>query len=314
MSDGGSFKTRLWAVVKYELLWNIRKKKFLGVIVVAFILATLSLTLPLVLSNIVGQPLKQNPDYAVNTGAGIGGVGMFLFAVVVVMNSISGEFESGTIVPLLTKPVSRTLVFAGKLLAAFITLLAAYTLLFLYISIGGTLVYGPQNNLHLIPLSLTGAMISTFVYASIVLAIGSISKSSLIAAIGTFGVFLALTISSPIISLFTDQSWILNYLPGSGRTGYITGTTPQTPYTPGKAISTGSDGIPENLVNYALYPSSKVAFYKIATTPGQTPQLFEVYEENLSLILARSIAVAIAYIIIFLLISWIAFKRSEVLE
>jgi len=309
-----SWKTRFWAVVKYELLWNIRKKKFLGMVVVAFILATLSLALPVLLSNMIGQPLNQNPDYVISTGAGIGGLGMFLFAVVVVMNSISGEFESGTIVPLLTKPVSRTMVFLGKLLAAFITLLSAYAVLFIYMAIGGTIVYGPQNNLHLLPLTLLGTILSTFVWIAIVLAIGTISKSSLIAALGTFGIFIALTISSPIISIFTDQAWVLNYVPGSGMTGYINGTNPQTPYTLGIAVATGTDNIATNLINYVLYPSSNVTFFKIGALMGQAPQMVEIYTEPLSTVLARSILVALAYIIAFLSISWYAFKRAQILE
>jgi len=69
--------TRFWAVVKYELLWNIRKKKFIGVMVLAFALATLSLVLPVILYNVVGGYLPQKPDYVISTGAGIGGMGMF---------------------------------------------------------------------------------------------------------------------------------------------------------------------------------------------------------------------------------------------
>jgi ABC-type transport system involved in multi-copper enzyme maturation permease subunit len=310
-----SWTTRFWAVVKYELLWNIRKKKFVGMIIVAFALATLSLALPVILSNVTGEELSQNPDYVVNTGAGIGGLGMFLFAVVTVMNSISGEFESGTIVPLLTKPVSRTMIFLGKLFAAFITLLSAYTILILYMTIGGTLVYGPQNNLHLVPLSLLGIIFSTFVYISIVLAIGSISKSSLIAALGTFGIFIALSISSSMISMFTDQAWVLNYLPGSGATGYIEGLNMQSPYLPGMAVSMGTDGIAANLINYFLYPSTEVTFYKIGgITHGQPTLWIELYSEPISLVLLRATAVATIYIFAFLFIAWYALKRAEVLE
>ncbi|MDI6847490.1 MAG: ABC transporter permease [Candidatus Bathyarchaeia archaeon] len=310
---GRNWKTRFWAVVKYELLWNIRKKKFIGVMILAFALATLSLALPVILSNVVGQQLSQNPDYVVSTGAGIGGLGMFLFAVAVVMNSISGEFESGTIVPLLTKPISRSMVFLGKLLAALVTLISAYAILFVYMAVGGTIVYGPQNNLQLLPLSLLGTIVSTLVYIAIVLAIGSISKSSLIAALGTFGIFMALSISAPIISVFTDQAWILNYVPGSGTTGFINGTSSQTPYMPGIAIATGTDNIAANIINYVLYPSSNVTFLKIGTMiPGQPIQI--LYEEPLSLILLRSVAVASTYIFIFLLVSWFAFKNAQVLE
>ena len=309
-----SWKTRFWAVVKYELLWNIRKKKFLGMLVVAFALATLSLVLTPILSNMIGEPLSQNPDYVVSSGASIGGLGLFLFAVVTVMNSISGEFESGTIVPLLTKPVSRSMVFLGKLFAALITLLSAYAVLFIYITIGGTIVYGPQNNLYLVPLALLGSILSTFVWIAIVLAIGSISKSSLIAALGAFGIFIALFISAPIVSMFSDQARILTYVPGSGASGYIVGLGQQTTYTPGLSTSTGTDSIAVNLVNYVLHPSVKVSFFRIGGLNGQQISWTPLYSEPLSLVLLRSLIVAATYILAFLFISWYAFKRAQVLE
>ncbi|MEM3054936.1 MAG: ABC transporter permease [Candidatus Bathyarchaeia archaeon] len=314
-----SWRTRFWAVVKYEFLWNIRKKKFLGMFVIAFALATLSLILPIVLSNVVGQPLSQNPDYVARSGISIGNFGMFLFAVVTVMNSISGEFESGTIVPLLTKPVSRTMVFIGKLFAAVVTLLLAYAVIILYTTIGGILVYGPQNNLHLVPLSLLGSILSTFVWVAIVLAIGSISKNSLIAAIGTFGIFMALTMGASIISVFSEQAWVLNYVPGSGATGYIKGVPSDNPYAPGLAVSTGTDSIAANIVNYALYPSANVTYVTInlfaAGQPSSVSELYtELYAEPLSLVIIRSIGVAAAYTIAFLFLSWYAFKRAQVLE
>ncbi|MEM2971084.1 MAG: ABC transporter permease [Candidatus Bathyarchaeia archaeon] len=310
-----NWKTRFWAVVKYELLWNIRKKKFVGVIVIAFVFTTLSLVLPVVMSNVTGQPLKPNPDYVVSSLANISGFNFFLFAVVTVMNSISGEFESGTIVSLLTKPVSRTTVFYGKLFAAFITLFSAYAVLFLYSTIGGTIIYGSQNNLHLVPLALLGCIISTFIYIAIVLAIGSISKSSLIAALGTFGIYIASNIISSILSMFTDYAWVLNYLPGSGAAGYIKGLNPQSPYLPGMAVSMGTDGIAANTINYVLYPSAEVTLYKIGgITNGQTILWVELYSEPISLIALRAIIVAAVYIFAFLFIAWYTFKRTEVLE
>jgi ABC-type transport system involved in multi-copper enzyme maturation permease subunit len=303
------FAKRFLAIVRYELLWNIRKKKFLGMVVVAFAFATLSLALPTILSSMIGQPVGQNPDYVASSS--IGGLIMFLFAVVTVMNSISGEFESGSIVPLLTKPVSRTMIFIGKVFAAFIMLLLAYSVVFVYMAIGGTIVYGPQNNLHLVPLSLFGSILSTFVWIAIVLAIGSLSKSSLIAALGTFGIFIAVSISSPIVSLFSGQAWVLTFVPGSGASGYIKGLGPQTPYTPGIGVSTGTDSIATNLINYALHASANVTFYKIGFQPFS---MIELYSEPLSVVLLRSMIVAVAYIFVFMFISWFAFKRAEVLE
>jgi len=306
--------TRLWAVVRYEMLWNIRKKKFIGVLIVAFVFATVGLALPVILSIASGETLSLNPDYAVTSGAGA--LGFFLFALVIAMNSISGEFESGTIVPLLTKPVSRTTVFLGKLFAAFILLLVTYTVLFVYTTIGGTIVYGPQSNLHLVPLTLLGNILSTFVWMSIVLAIGSLSKSSLIAALASFGVFIALFISAPIVSVFTGQAGVLAYVPGSGATGNLNVGQGNQITISASSVSTGTDSIAANLVNYILDPSTNVTFSKLGSfTPGQQlPEMIPVYTEPLSLILLRSIIVAIAYTVAFTVIAWFAFKRAQVLE
>ncbi len=308
-----SWTTRFWAIVRYELLWNIRKKKFLGLIIVAFALATLGLALPAILSNMVGQSLGQNPDYATNSGTGA--FGFFLFALVIAMNSISGEFESGTIVPLLTKPVSRTLVFLGKLFTAFIILLSTYTILFLYTTIGGTIVYGPQNNLQLVPLVLLGDVISTLVWVAIVLAIGSISKSSLLAALGAFGIFMALLISAPIVSAFSDQAWTLNYIPGNGASGTLRSISQvnQTRVIT-ETISTGTNNIGTNLIAYILNPSANVTFYKLEIQrPSNISQIL-LYTEPLSLVVFRTVAVALIYIIAFTFLALYAFKRAQVAE
>jgi len=141
-----SWTAKFLAVVRYEILWNIRKKKFIGMLVVAFAFATLFLAGGHIASAITGEPVRPNPDFVIGSNVGLVGFVFFLFAIVTTMNIISAEFESGTIVPLLAKPVSRTTVFFGKLFAAFLTLLATYCFLMIYMTIGGFVVYGPQNN------------------------------------------------------------------------------------------------------------------------------------------------------------------------
>lgn len=304
--------TRFLAVVRYEMLWNIRKKKFIGVLILAFVLATLGLVLPPVLSNVSGQTLQSNPDYL--AGAGAGSFGFFLFALVIAMNSISGEFETGTIVPLVTKPVSRTTIFLGKLFAAFLLLLIAYILLFIYQIIGGTIVFGPQNNIQLVPLTLLGNILSTFVWMALVLALGSLTKNSMITALIAFGVFAALLITAPIVSVFTGQAGPLSYVPGSGASGFL---VPEGSQFPANAtqILTGTDSISANFVNYVLHPSANVTFARIGNlTGGQGPAYIPVYTESLALVLSRSILVALTYAIVFLVIAWIAFKRAQILE
>jgi len=297
------FTIRFVAIVRYELLWNIRKKKFLGMIIVAFALATIALVVPVILSSVRNEPIPQNPDQAITTGLGIGGFGFFLFAVVIAMNSISGEFESGTIVPLLTKPVSRTMIFFGKLFASFLILLTTYVILLCYLSIGSIVVYGPQNNLHLLPLSLIGSIISTFIWVSMILAIGTLSKSSMIAALAAFGTWMGLGIASGIVSLTTEQAWVLNFLPGSGALGSLDSFG---------SLSTGTDSIASNLITIVLNPSANVTYYRMSFRPPYTRIL--LYTEPLLNVLARSIGVAVAYILLFMFVSWFALKRAEVVE
>ena len=304
-----SWFTRFWAVVRYEMLWNIRKKKFLGLVIVAFILATLIWALPVVSSGATGQPIEANPDFAATFS--IPGIGLFLFALIIAMNSVSSEFESGTIVPLLTKPVSRTMVFLGKLLATFIIIFVAYTIIFAYGVIGGALVYGPQNNLHLLPLGLLGNIISTFIWITLILAAGALSKSTIISTLVAFGLFFGLFFAVPIVSVFAGPSPVLNYLPGTGATGTMI-TTQDT-----IGIGAGTDNIGANLINYVLHPSANVDFNttNIEIQNGQ-PLITQVfsYSEPISVITLRSVATAAVYTIVFLFIAWIAFKWAQILE
>jgi ABC-type transport system involved in multi-copper enzyme maturation permease subunit len=304
------------AVVQYELLWNIRKKKFIGLLVLVLAIATLGLALPVILSNINHQSIKPNPNYVINTNTStstFSGFLFLLFALVSVMNSISGEFESGSIVPLLTKPVSRTTVYLGKVFAALLTVLAVYVVLMIYGAAGGYVIYGPQNNLQLIFVNLLGTVISTLVWMAIVLMVGSVSKSSMLAALLGIGIWFGFIITSGVLSVFSNQSWIASYIPGSGASGMLitSGASNQT------GISTGTDNIASILNTYVLNPTAKVITYRTefaSTPPPLHVVIVEVASDPLSLVVARSIAVAAVYILVFNFIAWYALKRAQVTE
>jgi ABC-2 type transport system permease protein len=306
---------RFWAIVRYEILWNIRKKKVLGMILFALAFSIIPLALTPALIGIVGQTLTKNPDYVATSG-GIGGLVMFLFGMVAVMNSISGEFESGTIVPLLTKPVSRTMVFLGKVSAAILTLIPVYILLYAIQIVGGIIVYGPQNNLYLASLSFLGNIISTLVWMAIVLAIGSVTKSSLFAALGPFVIYIAISISAGIFALYSGQAWVLTYIPGGGSAGYVASTANASVSLSTTSASTGTDGIAAALVKYVLHPSYYVLFVRISGIGSSTtaPTLTVTSTEPLLEVLLTAIGVAFAYIIAFLLIAWFAFRRAQISE
>ena len=299
------------AVVRYEMLWNIRKKKFYGILIVAFALATLALAAGYIQGAITGNPIELNPDFVIDSNVGLGGFSFFLFAIATVMNSISGEFETGTIVPLLAKPVSRTTIFLGKLFAAFLILLVTYSFLMTYMTIGGLVIYGPQNNLHLVPLSLLGALFSTLIWVSIVLLFGTLFRSSLIAALGALGIWLGTNIIGSIIGVLAGQGWILTFIPGSGNSGSVGGNP-----LVGTPVSTGTDAIGLNLINYILHPSWNVTYYKldlIQSSQG-TPVWEALNTEPLSNVIFTSIAVALIYFFVFITISWFVFRRAQITE
>lgn len=306
-----SWFSRFWAIVRYEMLWNIRKKKFIGVIIFAFVFATLNFVIPAFFD------ISENPFFAVTFSAG--SLTFFLFAVVITMNSISGEYESGTIVPLLTKPVSRTMVFLGKLFAIFILVILAYIVIYAYSIIGALIVYGPQNSLHLVPLALIGDVIATFIWVAIILAAGTISKSSLLALLMSFGLFAALILGGGIVSQFAGNPPALNYLPSTGTLGTmdISGgqniTIQNVTINTLASVSTGTDSIGINMIKSVLYPNANVSFYsRDALNLTSVPRL--VYTEPISLIALRSIGVAFVYIAVFLFVAWFTFKRSQILE
>ncbi len=299
------------AVVRYEMLWNIRKKKFYGMLIVAFALTTLSLAGGHIQSAITGNPVESNPNFVIDANVGLGGFGFFLFAIVTVMNSISGEFESGTIMSLLAKPVSRTTIFLGKLFAAFLTLLSTYSFLVIYMTIGGSVIYGPQNNLHLVPLSLLGSLFSTLIWISIVLLFGTLFRSSLIAALGALGIWFGTNIIGSIIGILAGQGWILTYIPGSGNSGSVGGDP-----LIGKPVSTGTDSIGPNLIKYILNPSWNVTYYKLDLNQSSQgiPVWEALYTESLSTVILTSIAVALIYFIVFITVSWYVFRRAQITE
>ncbi|HMK95767.1 MAG TPA: ABC transporter permease [Candidatus Limnocylindrales bacterium] len=306
-----SWFKRFWAIVRYEMLWNIRKKKFIGIIAAVFVIATLILVLPPVLSRSSGVAIKANPYYAIT----FGGTGFLflLFAIGTSVNSISSEFESGSIVPLITKPVSRTMIFLGKLFGAFVILLVSYIVLYGYITIASVVVYGPQKDLQYMPIIVVGSMVSTLIWVSIMFAVGSISKNTIMTVIMAIILFLAFFFAAPLIGEFYGPSPTLNYFPGTGASGTIFVAN-------GTSVGSGTDNIGVNIVNYALYSSANVTYFKTnvtALTSGNASAIttnIVAYTESTAFVAIRSLAIAAGYIASFLAVAWVALKRSQILE
>src|SRR3989475_9297944 len=115
------------ALLYYEFLWNVRKKKIIAIFIIIFAIATVQLAFTPIADAVANPPqtLQANSTFVFGGIEALTGIFLFLVGVATTMNTVSGEFESGTIVPLLTKPVSRPLLSVSKVVASVITC-AAY--------------------------------------------------------------------------------------------------------------------------------------------------------------------------------------------
>lgn len=301
ISTWGQFR----AMVKYELLWNLRKKKVLGVVIITIIIGSLYLFLPLELGN--GRP---DPTFVLEN-LNITDLVPLMFGAAVAMNAISSEFEEGTIVPLASKPISRRLIYLGKLSAMFVFLFAIWSVLYTLFIVGGRAIYGPQNGLNLAVIAMPFlATLSTLVWASVVLVIASATKSSTLAVLGVIGVLISVGIVSGIAATTSLSGDITNYLPGSGLGGKISESSQSSLEDVG--VAAGPDGIAYSFLLYTQDPSAKVDISEIEIHGSQVST--SEREESLAYLLGRSLAVVALYILVLNLLSWWIFERSEISE
>jgi ABC-type transport system involved in multi-copper enzyme maturation permease subunit len=305
--------TGFLAILYYEFLWNLRKKKTIGLFILVFAIVTLELALPPLLDYFQGKPLTQSPDVVSNVFKGLAGIFMFLIAVATTMNTISGEFETGSITPLLTKPVSKNTVFIGKIVASFITLLAIYAFLTAYAVAGAVLFDGPQNNLQLVPLGLMGLTVSTMVWASLVILLGTLSKSSLVAALGSFGVWIGVTIVGMVLGSIFGQTAILFYAPGSGAAGSTAGCLGGGRLSSETTFATGTDNLGYMLMQWVLNGSTTLNFCGFRFRAGAT-ETFLASSDTIANVALRDLGVTLAYLAVFLFLSWYAFRRAQIIE
>jgi ABC-type transport system involved in multi-copper enzyme maturation permease subunit len=306
-----TWPTGFLAILYYEFLWNLRKKKIIGLFILVFAIVTLELALRPLLDYFNGTPFTGNPNVVVEFFNGLG-IFLFLIGVATTMNTISGEFETGSITPLLTKPVSKNTVFLGKVVASFLTLLGIFAFLTVYDTIGGILIDGSQNNLQLVPLGLVGVTLATMVWASLVILLGTLSKSSLVAALGSFGVWIGVTIAGGILGSVLGQTTILFYAPGSGATGSTSGCGPGR-LEAGGAFATGTDNLGYMLMQFALNGNTTLNFCGFRFRAGAT-ETFLASSDTIANVALRDLGVTLAYLAVFLFLSWYAFRRAQIIE
>ncbi len=305
--------TGFLAILYYEFLWNLRKKKIIGLFIIVFAIVTLELALPPLLDYYNGVPFTASSNIVLDFFNGLSGIFLFLIAVATTMNTISGEFETGSITPLLTKPVSKNTVFLGKITASFVTLLGIYAFLTAYVTVGGILIDGSQNNLQLVPLGLVGLTLATMVWASLVILLGTLSKSSLVAALGSFGVWIGITIAGGILGAVFGQTAILFYAPGGGARGSTSDCGTGRLEAGGNTFGTGTDNLAYMLMQWVLNGGTTLNFCGTRFRAG-APETFLASADTIANVALRDLGVTIAYLAVFLFLSWYAFRRSQIIE
>ncbi|MGQ9719081.1 MAG: ABC transporter permease [Nitrososphaerales archaeon] len=291
------------ALLKYEILWNFRKRKFQAILLIVVLVQVIAFVVPVIFSSITSQAIQQDPYKALSSPSGFF---IFLFAIAIGMNSIPEEFEHGRAHILFSKPVSRSLIFLAKVVSALITLTIAYVILYL-MGLGlSYVIYGPQEYMILSPVLILGILLSTLVYLSIVFFLGAVSKSSIIAALGSFGILIGLSIIVGILGVFAGQAWIADYIPSQGQSGIINGIS----------IQTGTDAIGVILSQFAINPNANVNItYIIGFQLGPPPTLqIETQIIPIAQIALRALGVMSTYTISLMLGAWILFKRTEIKE
>jgi ABC-type transport system involved in multi-copper enzyme maturation permease subunit len=216
---------RTWAVAKYELTWDLRKKRtymILGLFLfAAFVFGYLFPT-------IAGKSIATEPNelgvsfssdlwwvlvHNMAFNIGVSGVFPLLVGGFIAADSIASEFDSNTIVPLLSQPVRRAEVYTGKLLEKVLLLLAVSVLFTLLVIAGSEISVGPQSHLGMIPLMVFAEFGAFLEYTALAFLVGSLVRSgSMVLGILIAAFFLILVTILVLAAQFGEQESMI-FLP-----------------------------------------------------------------------------------------------------
>jgi len=181
--------TRTWAIARYELTWDMKKKRTYIVVGLflsaAFVFGYLwpviwgksVTTTQLQIGISFGSDLwwVAAVFLAFNTPAS--GIFPIIVGGLISGDSLASEFGSGTVVPILTQPVRRVEVYLGKFLAKFLLLLAVSILFTLLVIAGSEVSVGAQTHLDMFPLLIFAEFGAFLEFAALAFFIGSFSRS-----------------------------------------------------------------------------------------------------------------------------------------
>ncbi len=181
--------SQTWAVARYELTWDLRKRRTYFILGALFLAALyFGYLVPA-----VGGKWTTLPPF--NSGASfesslwwVNGVnvafnalasGLFplLIGGFIAADSLTTEFDTNTIVPLLSQPVTRLEVYSGKFFEKFLLLLFVSALFTLMVLVVSEASIGAQAQLDAFPLVVFFEFGAILQYASLAFFVGSLVRS-----------------------------------------------------------------------------------------------------------------------------------------
>ena len=216
---------KTWAVARYELRWDLRKKR--TYIIIGLFLFT-AFVFGYLLPTFVGESMAAwTTLQGVSTGSGLWWVdahnvafnvfvsGLFPLFIggFIAADSIGSEFESNTIVPLLSQPVRRAEVYAGKLLEKVLLLLVVSAIFTLLVIAGSELSVGAQSHLETIPLVVLAEFGAFLEYTALAFLVGSLVKSGTTTLGVLIAAFMVILTTVLVVSLQTGEQEYMFLLP-----------------------------------------------------------------------------------------------------
>jgi len=181
--------SQTWAVARYELTWDLRKRRTYFILGALFLAA---LYFGYLVPAIGGKwttlpPFNSGASFesslwwvnGVNVAFNALASGLFplLIGGFIAADSLTTEFDTNTIVPLLSQPVTRLEVYSGKFFEKFLLLLFVSALFTLMVLVVSEASIGAQAQLDAFPLVVFFEFGAILQYASLAFFVGSLVRS-----------------------------------------------------------------------------------------------------------------------------------------
>ena len=191
-------------IVGYELRRAIAKKWVLALIILALAIQILPFV---VLSRLAELDIINETMWVFGV---LSGQSLFvhLIAILVAGGSMSEEYEHGTADILLSKPITRVEYMTGKFFGGFLLVSFVEVITTVMGVILAFAFFGPQRDLHFVPLMFVAIVYSTLLFFSITFMFSEVLRRSTLAILMGFGIFIVSSIVGGVLSSlysFTEE-------------------------------------------------------------------------------------------------------------